>query len=85
MGDYMDQERIKRSYREVVEQDIYTTTQGDTWDIIALKVYGSEKYMSHLLKSNPKHINTMFFSSGVEIICPDIESDIIDNLPPWKR
>lgn len=81
----MDQERIKRSYTEVEEQDIYTTIQGDTWDIIALKVYGNEKYMSRLLKANPKHINTMFFSSGVEIICPDIESDTVENLPPWKR
>lgn len=81
----MDQERIKRSYTEIEEQDIYTTIQGDTWDVIALNVYGSEKYMSHLLKANPKHISTMFFSSGVEIICPDIESDIVENLPPWKR
>ncbi|WP_312908028.1 tail protein X [Tissierella praeacuta] len=81
----MDQERIKRSYTEVIEQDIYITVQGDTWDIIALKVYGSEKYMSYLLKSNPKYISIMFFSAGVEIICPDIEIDVVENLPPWKR
>ncbi|MGJ0848257.1 tail protein X [Tissierella praeacuta] len=81
----MDQERIKRSYTEVTEQDIYITVQGDTWDIIALKVYGSEKYMSYLLKANSKYINIMFFSAGVEIICPDVESDAVENLPPWKR
>lgn len=85
MGDYMDQERIERSYTEVIEEDIYITVQGDTWDVIALKVYGSEKYIGEMLKANPRYINTMFFSSGVEIICPDVENVITEDLPPWKR
>lgn len=81
----MDQDRINRSYTEKEMVDIYTTIQGDTWDIISFKVYGDEKYMSDLLKSNPQHINTIFFSSGVEIICPDIDTEEVQNLPPWKR
>jgi len=78
-------ERIERTYVEEEEIDIYTTTQGDTWDIIALKVYGDEKYMGNLLKANPQYIDIMYFSAGVEIICPDIKEEIVNNLPPWKR
>lgn len=79
------QDRINRTYIETEEVDIYTTIQGDTWDIIALKVYGNERYMSDLLKANPRYIDTMFFGAGVEIVCPDIEQNAVENLPPWKR
>ena len=27
----------------------YTTIQGDTWDLIAYKLYGEEKYMKNLV------------------------------------
>lgn len=84
-GDYMDSTRIERAYTELEQQDIYTTIQGDTWDIIALKVYGNEKYMSQLLKANPRYTDIAFFSAGIDIICPDIEENTIENLPPWKR
>ena len=30
----------------------YTTIQGDMWDSIAYKLYGDEKYMCQLMKSN---------------------------------
>lgn len=85
MGDIMDHDRLNKTYIENEVLDIYTTTQGDTWDIIALKVYGDESYMGDLLKSNPRHNDIIFFGSGVEIICPDIKKDVMDNLPPWKR
>lgn len=81
----MDQNRVEKAYTEVEEQDIYTTIQGDTWDIIALKVYGNEKYMSQLLKANPRYTDIIVFSAGVEIVCPDIEEDTMEHLPPWKR
>lgn len=80
----MELDRVNVS-NEMSEVDIYTTIQGDTWDIIALKVYGNERYMSHLLKANPKYIDIMLFSAGVEIVCPDIEQDAVESLPPWKR
>lgn len=81
----MDKNRLKESYNKVEEQDIYITIQGDTWDIIAFKVYGNEKYMSNLLKVNPNYIDTIFFRAGIKIICPDIERSSTENLPPWKR
>ena len=41
----------------------YTTIQGDTWDIISLKQYGSEMYVTNLIEANSKHRkNYLFFS-----------------------
>lgn len=78
-------ERIERAYIEEEEVDVYTTIQGDTWDIISLKVYGSENYMGEIMLANSDMVGIIYFNSGVEIICPDIEIETSDNLPPWKR
>lgn len=63
--------------------DIYTTAQGDTWDMIAYKVYGNEKYMINLIDANPEYCDIVTFSSGIDLAVPDIDEPII-NLPPWK-
>lgn len=65
--------------------DIYTTKLGDTWDLIAYRVYGSEKYMKELVEANIDLASTVFFKSGVELICPDIPVINDSNAPPWKR
>ena len=33
----------------------YTTIQGDTWDLIAYKLYGEEKYMKNLIEANEEY------------------------------
>lgn len=65
--------------------DIYTTKLGDTWDLIAYRVYGNEKYMKELVEANIEFASTVFFKSGVELICPDIPILNDSNAPPWKR
>lgn len=65
--------------------DIYTTTLGDTWDKIAFKVYGEEKYMHELMEANPDMIKTIFFEANIRVICPDIPIPLNAKLPPWKR
>lgn len=66
--------------------DTYTTIQGDTWDIVALKCYQDEKQMHRLIEANPEHRDTVFFSAGVELAIPAIEiSQISEALPPWKQ
>lgn len=62
----------------------YTTVQGDTWDLIAYKLWGSEYLLPLLFDANPKHANTLFFKAGVVLNVPDIEeeTDEIDR-PPW--
>ncbi|AKL95019.1 phage tail protein X [Clostridium aceticum] len=64
----------------------YITVLGDTWDMIAYRVYGDETYARDLIKANPKHIYTVIFSGGIELNVPAVEKrELISMLPPWKR
>ncbi|AIF51260.1 tail protein X [Pelosinus sp. UFO1] len=63
----------------------YTTKQGDMWDAIAYKVYGSEHQMHVLMDANPVYIPTVIFPAGVILVVPDIATSQPQNLPPWKR
>ena len=62
----------------------YTTIQGDTFDGVAYKVYGSEKYMGLLAQGNIKLIDTLVFPAGVVLNVPDIPEDSQDDAPFWK-
>ena len=66
----------------------YTTTQGDTWDIISKKIYGNELFMDVLIKANINQRKTVIFPYGVVLNVPDIDtasSEYEANLPVWKR
>ncbi len=65
------------------EVDIYSTIQGDMWDSISHKVYGSDKHSKELIEANSQYSNIVIFSSGIDLICPDI-SNTSDTLPPWR-
>ncbi len=64
--------------------DYYTTIQGDTWDVIAKKVYGSEYDADVLMAANPEHITTFIFSAGEVLKTPAIAESSDGTLPPWK-
>lgn len=68
---------------------VYYTVNGDTWDLISYKVYGSELYFHKLMRANINLLSIAVFDSNVPIIIPDILSDdeIVDKskLPPWRR
>ena len=65
----------------------YTTIQGDTWDIVSFKNYGSEKYIDLLIEQNYLHRQTVFFPAGVLLAIPDVDIKTQDSrdLPPWRR
>lgn len=65
----------------------YKTVQGDTYDIIAKKVYGDELLMGKIVCSNPKYIGTMVFPSGVILQIPDATDKELkyNSLPPWRQ
>lgn len=63
----------------------YTTSQGDTWDMISYKVYGNEKHIDALLQANLIHRNTIIFSANETLVIPKIEVLQHTMLPPWKR
>lgn len=63
----------------------YTTTQGDTFDGIAFKLYGDEGYMKDLIEANWKHADTLLFSAGVVLTVPEVQSSTTsENAPFWR-
>lgn len=66
----------------------YTTVSLDTWDVIAKKLYGTEVLMDRLIRANLEHRKTVFFSEGVVLKVPKVDTgsaELAENLPPWKR
>ncbi len=63
----------------------YTTVSGDTWDIVAYKVYGNEMYTDTLIKANIEYKDTYIFPAGVVLTLPEIELTVSESLPPWKQ
>lgn len=62
----------------------YTTIQGDTWDAIAYKIFGSEKYMKNLMEANWPLLEVLIFSAGTEINVPDLPEDSEEDAPFWR-
>ena len=66
----------------------YKTVQGDTWDLISYKIYGSENFIPELMALNYERRMITVFPSGISLIVPELDTsqkDIQLNLPPWKR
>jgi hypothetical protein len=63
---------------------MYTTKSGDTWDVIAKEVYGSEYHADVLMAANPQEIDTFIFNAGVELNTPALEEKRDGLMPPWK-
>jgi len=64
-----------------------TTVQGDMWDVISLRAYGSELHTALLMEANHQHRYTAVFSAGAVLVVPDLPAAVSarDNLPPWMR
>ncbi len=64
--------------------DTYTTIQGDTWDLIAYKIYGAEGRATELMGANYRHLDTLVFSTGTVLNVPEIPDKEGDSLPGWR-
>lgn len=62
-----------------------TTQQGDTWDILAFRLLGSEVFVDKLLQINPTLRDVAVFSAGQTINVPDLPAQTDENLPLWRR
>lgn len=63
----------------------YTTHLGDTWDLIAYRVYGNVNYTGWLMENNYPHLDTMVFAAGVVLRVPDPpQGDSVANTPIWR-
>lgn len=63
----------------------YATIAGDTWDVIALRTLGSERYVPQLMDANPAHAWTFRFKAGVTLVVPTLATEAASTLPPWRR
>ncbi len=64
--------------------ETYETVQGDTWDMIAKKVYGEEKYAGYLMESNRLLLDYMIFPGGVVLSIPELTEEQDADLPIWR-
>lgn len=66
---------------------MYRTVLGDTWDIIAKKVYGDEFYADRLMDANRDLLHQFIFSEGIEVNCPDLGTNTSKSpagYPEWR-
>ena len=63
----------------------YTTIQGDTWDLIAYKLYGDEKYMRYLFEANWPQADVLVFSAGTVLNVPDLPEETDEDAAFWRQ
>lgn len=69
----------------------YVTAQGDTYDQISLKEYGTEYAVRDLIAENaflnPMLATVWRFPAGVTLKIPELKAGAADylELPPWRR
>lgn len=63
----------------------YRTIQGDTWDMIAKKVYGAERHLDYLMANNFDLLDYFVFPAGVVIKVPELPAEVSEDLPSWRR
>lgn len=62
------------------------TVQGDTWDIIAKRIYNRETCITALIQANPAFRKYVIFPAGVELEAPEISNrTTAADLPPWRK
>ena len=63
---------------------VYKTIQGDTWDMVAKKVYGAERHLDYLMAYNFDLLDYFVFPAGIEINTPDLPLEQEEDLPAWR-
>ncbi len=62
----------------------YVTVQGDMWDAISYRLYGSEKYMGLLMQANMEYLDVFVFGAGTVLAVPAWEDEKTADMPPWR-
>ena len=69
----------------------YRCSEGETFDSVALMIYGDEKYAAELLNANPHLCLIPVFSGGEMLMLPVIEipeededEHYMPDTAPWK-
>lgn len=72
--------------RRVTAYKEYTTREGDTFDALALEMYGEETLAHYIIDFNPDYADVLIFGANVALRLPIVENaETPDTLPPWRR
>jgi hypothetical protein len=58
--------------------------QGDTWDTLSWRAFGSEFFTNLLADNNPIFNQVSIFDGGILLNVPIVQQTTPLNLPPWK-
>jgi phage tail protein X len=61
------------------------TIQGDFYDLITYRQFGSEYYMTQLIEANLDFYSVVRFNAGAVLTLPEVEPEPIQGLAPWRR
>lgn len=72
--------------RKVTTYKEYTTREGDTFDALALEMYGDESLAHYIIEFNPDFADVLIFEANVALRLPIVENvETPDTLPPWRQ
>lgn len=61
----------------------YRTIQGDYFDDIAYRLYGSERFGISIMTANPAYADVVKFSAGIVLTIPQVASSANASSVPW--
>lgn len=71
---------------DTLEYEEHITSDGDTFDLLALNYYDDELLASVIMQANPDYANWLVFCDGITLRIPIIEETAtLETLPPWRR
>ena len=72
--------------RRVTGYKDYTTREGDTFDALALELYGEEMLAHYIAEFNPDYADVLILDAYVALRLPVVEGAATrESLPPWRR
>lgn len=72
--------------RRVTAYKEYATREGDTFDALALDMYGSETLAHYIIAFNPDYADVIIFDANVALRLPIVvDAETPETLPPWRR
>lgn len=71
----------------ILSGQTYICSAFETFDSVALILYGDEKYAADLLNANPEHCRKPVFEGGEELRVPvvEISDTTAPTIAPWKK
>jgi hypothetical protein len=63
----------------------YTPSAEESFDSVALRIYGDERYTHLLYLANPKLVHLQHFTGNETLQVPGLEDQAASGMPPWKE